>query len=116
MLSMVPLYGASEAVITQDRDLNLGRDFHGWLPGGGYQHAKVLLRFDRYSAQLRGLMHELDRASSGVLCLPDETKRPVMPALDISQKAERIVELYSRRQLTEILPPDIYPATLDTAS
>ena len=38
-----------------------------------------------------------------------------MPALDISQKAERIVELYRRRQPTEILPRELYPADIDEA-
>jgi 2-keto-4-pentenoate hydratase len=38
-----------------------------------------------------------------------------MPALDIRQKAERIVELFRSRRPTEILPAELYPANLDEA-
>src|SRR5215472_17248342 len=35
-----------------------------------------------------------------------------MAVLDIRQKAERIVELFRRRQPSEILPAELYPANL----
>ena len=38
-----------------------------------------------------------------------------MAVLDIRQKAERIVELFRRRQPSEILPAELYPANLDEA-
>jgi 2-keto-4-pentenoate hydratase len=38
-----------------------------------------------------------------------------VPALDIPQKAERIVKLFRSRQPTEILPVELYPADLDEA-
>ena len=38
-----------------------------------------------------------------------------MPALDPQQKAERIVELFRSRRPTEVLPAEIYPASLDEA-
>lgn len=38
-----------------------------------------------------------------------------MPALDISQKAERIVELFRSRRPTEILPAELYPADIEEA-
>jgi 2-keto-4-pentenoate hydratase len=38
-----------------------------------------------------------------------------MPALDIRQKAERIVELFCSRRPTEILPAELYPANLEEA-
>mgnify|MGYP003694751893 CR=1 FL=1 len=38
-----------------------------------------------------------------------------MPLLDPRQKAERIVELFRSRRPTEILPAEVYPASLDEA-
>jgi 2-keto-4-pentenoate hydratase len=38
-----------------------------------------------------------------------------MPLLDPRQKAERIVELFRSRQPTEILPEEVYPASLEEA-
>src|ERR1700752_4096679 len=38
-----------------------------------------------------------------------------MPALDPRQKAERIVELFRSRRPPEILPPELYPASLAEA-
>jgi 2-oxo-3-hexenedioate decarboxylase/2-keto-4-pentenoate hydratase len=38
-----------------------------------------------------------------------------MATLDEREKAERIVELFRRRQPIEILPPEIYPANLEEA-
>lgn len=38
-----------------------------------------------------------------------------MPDLDHRQKAEGIAELFRRRRPTEILPPELYPATIDEA-
>jgi 2-oxo-3-hexenedioate decarboxylase/2-keto-4-pentenoate hydratase len=38
-----------------------------------------------------------------------------MPPLDPRQKAELIVELFSSRRPTDILPPDLYPASLAEA-
>jgi 2-keto-4-pentenoate hydratase len=38
-----------------------------------------------------------------------------MAELDVRNKAERIVELFRSRQPTTILPPELYPASLDEA-
>jgi 2-keto-4-pentenoate hydratase len=38
-----------------------------------------------------------------------------VPALDIRQKAERLVKLFRSRQPTEILPVELYPADLEEA-
>src|SRR5437870_11495744 len=38
-----------------------------------------------------------------------------MPHLDPRQKAERIVELFRSRRPTEILPAEVYPASLEEA-
>jgi 2-keto-4-pentenoate hydratase len=38
-----------------------------------------------------------------------------MTKLDVREKADRIVELFRKRQPTEILPADLYPASLDEA-
>jgi 2-oxo-3-hexenedioate decarboxylase/2-keto-4-pentenoate hydratase len=38
-----------------------------------------------------------------------------MPSLDTRQKAERIVELFRSRRPTEVLPAELYPASLDEA-
>jgi 2-oxo-3-hexenedioate decarboxylase/2-keto-4-pentenoate hydratase len=38
-----------------------------------------------------------------------------MPMLDPRQKAERIVELFRGRRPTEVLPAEVYPASLDEA-
>ena len=38
-----------------------------------------------------------------------------MPLLDPRQKAERIVELFRSRRPTEILPAEVYPASLEEA-
>ncbi len=38
-----------------------------------------------------------------------------MPPLEPGRKAERIVELFRSRRLTEILPADVYPASLEEA-
>ena len=43
------------------------------------------------------------------------TLEDTMPMLDPQQKAERIVELFRSRQPVEILPAEVYPATLDEA-
>jgi len=38
-----------------------------------------------------------------------------MPLLDPRQKAERLVELFRSRRPTEILPAEVYPASLEEA-
>src|SRR6266581_3391381 len=43
------------------------------------------------------------------------TLEATMPMLDPRQKAERIVELFRSRQPVEVLPAEVYPATLDEA-
>jgi 2-oxo-3-hexenedioate decarboxylase/2-keto-4-pentenoate hydratase len=38
-----------------------------------------------------------------------------MATLDLRQKAERIAELFRRHRATEVLPPELYPASLNEA-
>src|SRR5262249_18062912 len=42
-------------------------------------------------------------------------RRKQMAGLDVREKAERIVGLFRSRQPTEVLPPELYPASLSEA-